>query len=1116
MTAPPENSGVPMDVARSGPTASALPAGFVSPRRQRPTKEENDDPNKYDAILSQQLWLARLLQEEALRDATDSESEASTESPADEQGEKVRQLMDNLGTLWSSVSAHARTRLTAGFSLAKIIPGNIKLPQTLSLLAQASERRQSPSAPRNASPLTQRHLAAADLIDQLLVAAAASKPSTDPAALMEPLAEPPAGRELSAVQIQQLWLAKQLREDALSVTSASTARTRSSRLYAATGEIFGKAAPTRAGFYGLALLSKLLSYSTRLPFWMARPSPSPTPGFTITVETENAVNAPPKAKRTRSFSSIARALSPTFRERSGSLTDRSVSFHERRQTHPLVQPPTPRRTVSSLPRLGRASAAAARAAASSPATNPPIAPPTEAGLRLHNEHMSSLEASPNIQPATTEAPPPPTNANSTTSVPLPWRMAHLLGEPTLAQPPPVLPLQTQPRPQSAPPYPDAATTPTPLPLHEANEQLAAVDEVSSEASRPSSSSRSRASEAKAGAQAATSASPPPPPPRRPRTKENAAAPSSPPQAETSKLQSSPHTANANRHQQRQPATTSDHEQRLSAAQKRIALLEKELHRRSSIKALPTPLPTASQLSPPQPPQQPPLSEAVVPAQPALQLPPATATAPSIVAAPAPAAAALTPDIHLHITNTTTAPSAACPAPATPSTAPAVSPSISSVAPSERSTIPPLHDGNLASAAIAHERASNIASELMLTRSTVQSLETQLSTERRIAAEREAAKAAEVARLAQRNLELEMEVAQRAERSNQAAAAQLAAEQKAAEKAAAERVAMVAAARAAALQAEAEALLPPSALEKVRPGGRSEAEATAAALVEAEKAAKAAEAEAHARAKAAATEAVALAEARAEAAAAASAAAHAAREAEGDVYDEVSSRRSSSDGGHGDMEGDDGSTIPAAEYLALQEAYEGLLRRYLSERGSAAARGDSSESSPSTSRPVGHGQSVSSSLDSRMTNPPPSSSSSSPEPPRQPETLPEMFSSWAEQWWPTQQQQAEPDAPSMSDFREWLQSRFDMGEGEISCVAWRPKGASATRHPDFSFSSDDYGRDYDEFVASSKSYDEFVAATTQGCAPNCHGPRNHCVEPPSPPMVPERRAEPAAATRWQLD
>ena len=126
MTAPPENSGVRMDVARSGPTASALPAGFVSPRRQRPTKEENDDPNKYDAILSQQLWLARLLQEEALRDATDSESEASTESPADEQGEKVRQLMDNLGTLWSSVSAHARTRLTAGFSLAKIIPGNLK------------------------------------------------------------------------------------------------------------------------------------------------------------------------------------------------------------------------------------------------------------------------------------------------------------------------------------------------------------------------------------------------------------------------------------------------------------------------------------------------------------------------------------------------------------------------------------------------------------------------------------------------------------------------------------------------------------------------------------------------------------------------------------------------------------------------------------------------------------------------------------------------------------------------------------------------------------------------------------------------------------------------------
>ena len=80
MTAPPENSGVRMDVARSSPTASALPAGFVSPRRQRPTKEENDDPNKYDAILSQQLWLARLLQEEALR-MRRFQSEASTESP---------------------------------------------------------------------------------------------------------------------------------------------------------------------------------------------------------------------------------------------------------------------------------------------------------------------------------------------------------------------------------------------------------------------------------------------------------------------------------------------------------------------------------------------------------------------------------------------------------------------------------------------------------------------------------------------------------------------------------------------------------------------------------------------------------------------------------------------------------------------------------------------------------------------------------------------------------------------------------------------------------------------------------------------------------------------------
>ena len=66
-----------------------------------------DTDDGISPILHQQLWLARLLQEEALRDETDVDavSDTSSEAPDNNQRQKVRQLMHNLQPLWSSVSA---------------------------------------------------------------------------------------------------------------------------------------------------------------------------------------------------------------------------------------------------------------------------------------------------------------------------------------------------------------------------------------------------------------------------------------------------------------------------------------------------------------------------------------------------------------------------------------------------------------------------------------------------------------------------------------------------------------------------------------------------------------------------------------------------------------------------------------------------------------------------------------------------------------------------------------------------------------------------------------------------------------------------------------------------
>ena len=89
-----------------GPTAALVPPGFATPRRQRPGAESDETPAEDHscAILSQQLWLAKLLEEDALREAGgDAESEASSVTPADSQAHTVRELMGHLQELSTTV-----------------------------------------------------------------------------------------------------------------------------------------------------------------------------------------------------------------------------------------------------------------------------------------------------------------------------------------------------------------------------------------------------------------------------------------------------------------------------------------------------------------------------------------------------------------------------------------------------------------------------------------------------------------------------------------------------------------------------------------------------------------------------------------------------------------------------------------------------------------------------------------------------------------------------------------------------------------------------------------------------------------------------------------------------
>jgi hypothetical protein len=90
-----ETVGLASTAARSAP----------SPRRSR--RGDDEPAPDYSAVLSQQLWLAKLLAEEALRDdMPDDVSEISVATRQDDETSRLtRELMDNLDTLWSAVRA---------------------------------------------------------------------------------------------------------------------------------------------------------------------------------------------------------------------------------------------------------------------------------------------------------------------------------------------------------------------------------------------------------------------------------------------------------------------------------------------------------------------------------------------------------------------------------------------------------------------------------------------------------------------------------------------------------------------------------------------------------------------------------------------------------------------------------------------------------------------------------------------------------------------------------------------------------------------------------------------------------------------------------------------------
>ena len=298
--------------SRAGPSSphatvargnNVVPDGFATPRRKRPT--EADDEDEVTPIAHQQLWLARMLEEEALREKTETDSEVDTElADVDTQSHKVRQLMENMSVLWSTVralSAHFCRESPGARPWTRPFPRPTAAPRHAAFrrTSQASKRRGS-FASRPAPP-TKQQLAAAELIDQLLLAAGKHRPrewkaaalsgapcvpgvsSTSGAQPLSPSSAGPASRrasgdstcDLSVIRVQQLWLAEQLRDDAASVTSEASARSRSVRSgptrrasLGSGGEAFSGDVSSSRGRYGLLLLAKMVGYAGRRP-WLA-------------------------------------------------------------------------------------------------------------------------------------------------------------------------------------------------------------------------------------------------------------------------------------------------------------------------------------------------------------------------------------------------------------------------------------------------------------------------------------------------------------------------------------------------------------------------------------------------------------------------------------------------------------------------------------------------------------------------------------------------------------------------------------------------------------------------------------------------------------------------------
>ena len=79
-----------------------------APRKRR----SHDETADFSAILSQQLWLAKLLAEDAVKDAADDVSVASVSTRHDDETSRLtRELMNNLDALWSTVRAAQRPHL---------------------------------------------------------------------------------------------------------------------------------------------------------------------------------------------------------------------------------------------------------------------------------------------------------------------------------------------------------------------------------------------------------------------------------------------------------------------------------------------------------------------------------------------------------------------------------------------------------------------------------------------------------------------------------------------------------------------------------------------------------------------------------------------------------------------------------------------------------------------------------------------------------------------------------------------------------------------------------------------------------------------------------------------